>query len=126
VKIAYSYRRFSKLEQITGDSLRRQSKEALKAVQWCNEHGYALSEKEFLDAGKSGYKGENIKEGGALHEFIKLVDSGEIKRGSCLIIDDYSRFSRMQPFDNMELFMRVVKAGIGLAFLGHYDTRPEN
>ncbi len=122
-KIAYSYIRFSTLNQESGDSIRRQSKEALGAIQWCQFNGYTLSDQVFMDKGKSGFKGANAKKGGELKRFIDLVESGEIKSGSCLIIDEYSRFSRMPPVENLELFLNVVNRGIGLAFLGSFEKR---
>ncbi len=125
-KTAYSYIRFSTLSQETGDSVRRQSKESLGALQWCKNSGYTLSDQVFVDKGKSGFKGTNIKEGGELKRFIDLVDSGEIAKGSCLIIDEYSRFSRMPPVASLEFFLSVVNRGIGLAFLGSYEKRVIN
>lgn len=122
-KIAYSYIRFSTLSQESGDSIRRQSKEALGAIQWCQTNGYTLSDQVFMDKGKSGFKGANSKEGGELKRFIDLVDEGEIKSGSCLIIDEYSRFSRMAPVENLQLFINVINKGIGMAFLGSYQKR---
>lgn len=76
-----------------------------------------------MDKGKSGFTGANAKEGGELKRFIDLVETGEIPSGSCLIIDEYSRFSRMSPVKNLELFLSVVNKDIGLAFLGSYEKR---
>ncbi len=118
--MAYSYIRFSTAHQEGGDSIRRQSKESLGALKWCQSNGYTLSDEVFIDAGKSGFKGANTKEGGELKRFIDLVDSGEIPPGCCLIIDEYSRFSRLPLIENLNLFLNVVNKGIGLAFLGSH------
>src|SRR4051794_35908665 len=96
MKIAYSWGRFSTLAQgETGkDSMRRQTDSAKR---WCLANGYTLSDQLFFDKGKSGFKGEHIKEGGELLKFIKLVEDGTIAKGSLLCVDSYDRFSRLPP-----------------------------
>ena len=79
MKTAYSYVRFSTAGQAKGDSLRRQSKEALNSEAWCKQNGYSLSDEVYFDAGKSGYKGDNSKEGGELHRFMQLVKENKIR-----------------------------------------------
>ena len=66
MKTAFSYVRFSTPEQAKGDSLRRQLS---ASKHWCKDNGYTLSEQEFLDKGRSGYKGENLQAKGELKRF---------------------------------------------------------
>lgn len=120
MKIAYSYGRFSTLEQAKGDSFRRQRD---SAKQWCNDHDFKLSERQFFDKGKSGFYGENFKENGALKAFIQLHREGKIERDAVLIIDSVDRFSRLPVSKSAAYFLDVVNAGIGLAFSGAYDKR---
>lgn len=53
----YSFIRFSRPEQLRGDSLRRQQEAAAK---WAAEHGMAIDE-EMADLGVSAFKGKNCK-----------------------------------------------------------------
>lgn len=48
-KVAFSYTRFSTIDQKKGDSARRQLE---AAKEWCQKNGYILSEQRFLDEGK--------------------------------------------------------------------------
>ena len=98
---AYSYIRFSTPEQEKGDSLRRQEEEARK---YAVEHGFNLDESQkFKDLGKSGYKGFN-RINGALNDFLNLVNSGEIPKGSVLIVEHLDRLSREKVSDALTLF----------------------
>jgi len=120
---AYSYIRFSTTEQERGDSLRRQESEAKK---YAEEHGLILDEnQQFKDLGKSGYKGFNrIK--GALKDFIDLVDSGKIPKGSVLIVEHLDRLSREKVSIALRLFMDLLEKGIQIVTLNdrqRYDER---
>ncbi len=130
MKLSYSYKRWSTKSQTDRDSGVRQTN---SAVSWMKEFGtplgYILSDETFTDEGKSGYKGKHIAvddEGvatGNLMKFIQSVQSGKIKRDSILLIDEISRFSRLQPSEAVPLFMNVINSGIGLVFTGGYDKR---
>ncbi len=119
MKIAYSYVRFSTARQGKEgrDSQRRQ---AASSKRWCEQNGYTLSEDKFLDAGKSGFKGEHIDKDGDLARFIKLVKAGDIPARPVLIIDSVDRFSRLPPTRSLELFLNCINAGIRLVFSGSY------
>lgn len=125
MKTAYSYSRWStKSQGETGrDSQTRQIQSAQK---WINEHGkgeYVLSDERFIDPGKSGYKGEHLKQKGELKRFLDNAKAGKIAHGSILLIDDYSRLSRIEPFEALDLFNDIIKSGIGIVFTGSYDKR---
>ncbi|WP_341707630.1 recombinase family protein [Halopseudomonas sp.] len=84
---AYSYIRFSSLEQAKGDSFRRQT-EGIR--NYCTKNGLDLAtsaEYTFFDKGKSAYKADHVGENGQLKRFIDLVESGHIKKGSYLIVE---------------------------------------
>jgi hypothetical protein len=120
MNIAYSYGRFSSAAQEFGHSRKRQSD---SAVQWCAANGYVLSDRKFFDKGKSGYYGENFKEDGALRQFIKLHEEGEVEKNAVLIIDSVDRFSRLPVNISGHHFLSVINAGIGLVFSGSNDKR---
>jgi hypothetical protein len=94
--------------------------------------GYVLSKETFTDAGKSGFKGKHIeldefgKAKGELARFIQLVEGGKIQNNSILLIDDFSRFSRLKPVQSLTLFMNVINSNIGLVFTGSYEKRVIN
>jgi hypothetical protein len=132
MKTAYSYQRWSTAGQ--GDNGRdSKTRQTDSANRWIQDHGtplgYVLSNEVFLDAGKSGYKGKHIaidtegKAKGDLMRFIQSVESGRIKRDSILLVDDFSRFSRLAPFKSLKLFTDVIDSGIGLVFTGSYEKR---
>jgi DNA invertase Pin-like site-specific DNA recombinase len=133
MKTAYSYLRWSTKGQgnDTRDSRRRQTESAEK---WIAEHGkgYTLSKQVFVDDGKSASKGKNIevdaygKAKGDLMRFIQLVEKGQIKNDSILLIDEFSRFSRLPAQKALTLFLNVLDTGIGLVFTGSYEKRVIN
>lgn len=131
LKTAYSYIRWSTVSQgETGrDSHTRQLN---SAKQWIQEHGkgeYVLSDEKFIDPGKSASKGKHLavdefgRAKGELRRFIQNVEEGQIKAGSILLIDDFSRFSRLQPFQSLTLFQNVLNSGIGLVFTRSFEKR---
>ena len=109
MKTAYSYVRFSTPQQALGDSLRRQVE---AAEQFCAENGYALDRSLTLhDKGVSAFRGANI-EIGRLGEFLRLVKSGVVKKGSALCVENLDRISRAEVTDAFGLLMDLIRAGI--------------
>jgi DNA invertase Pin-like site-specific DNA recombinase len=111
--LAFSYVRMSTEKQIKGDSLRRQ-------LEW--GHQYAASNNLLLDdglrdIGVSAWKGNNRKRG-ALGEFVRMVESGRIPRGSFLLVESLDRLSRTQVMDALELFTGILRSGITIVTMG--------
>ncbi len=71
----------------------------------------------YLDRGKSAYHGRHRAKGGALAAFLAEVESGQIPRGSCLIIENLDRLSRENPWDAVPLLCSLVNAGVSVATL---------
>lgn len=86
----YSYLRFSTPEQALGDSERRQL-EAARA--WAKRKGLELDESIKPDRGLSGYHGHHRKHGN-LGDFLALVESGGVARGSILLVENIDRLGR--------------------------------
>ena len=108
--IVISYLRWSSGQQRSGDSERRQLKEV---TEYLDKHGYTINEDYILrDDGKSGYHSENFLEDGALGQFIKQVKAGKIPKGTILIIEDFSRFSRAKVNLAQERFLQLINNGI--------------
>lgn len=111
---AYSYLRFSTPEQSKGDSFRRQS-EAARA--YATRHGLELDTKlTFRDLGISAFRGKN-REKGALGVFLKAVASGQIRKGSYLLVEDLDRLSRDSLDNAYDQFRSILKLGINIATL---------
>ena len=124
MKKAYSYIRFSSAVQLRGDSLRRQL-EASRS--YAKEHNLQLDES-LKDIGVSAFTGENATEG-ALKKFIELVDSGQVKKGSVLIIESLDRLSRQAVIKTLSLFTSILSSGIEIATLAdnqHYTEESIN
>lgn len=115
--IAYSYIRFSTLDQLNGDSLRRQSEDSQK---WAEENGYTL-DSSLKDLGVSAFKGKNKSEG-ALARFLTQIEAGKITKGSVLIIESLDRLSRETPLNAFKLLAGILQSGINVVSLvdGNY------
>ncbi|MCQ6260595.1 recombinase family protein [Alcanivorax sp. MM125-6] len=118
MKIAYSYQRFSRAEQSTGDSIRRQ--QAL-VERFIDENGLIL-DKTLTDRGVSAYKGKNAREG-ALKAFLEGVESGEIPSDAWLICESLDRISRNNIKEALSLFLSLLNKGITIATLSPEETR---
>jgi DNA invertase Pin-like site-specific DNA recombinase len=109
---AYSYIRFSTKEQATGDSERRQSDPAQEIAD--NVLHLPLDDTLYLkDKGLSGYTGDNLTKG-ALGEFLRLVDEGQITAGSVLIMEDLDRLTRLPVLEAENLLTGILMRGIGI------------
>ncbi len=118
---AYSYTRFSSTEQSSGDSLRRQTEAARR---YAEANGLELDDHSFRDLGVSAYRGTNVVEG-ALGQFIRAVESGRIKRGSHLLVENLDRLSRDRISAALRRFTEILEAGIKIVTLSDgktYDT----
>ncbi|MCO5091701.1 recombinase family protein [Bosea sp. (in: a-proteobacteria)] len=104
---AYSYIRFSRPEQLRGDSLRRQLK---NARDWAEKRGVVLDDS-LRDLGISAYRGQNRTEG-ALAGFLALVESGRVSKGSFLLVESLDRLSREAVIDVLPRFLALIKSGI--------------
>ncbi|WP_306222334.1 recombinase family protein [Bosea beijingensis] len=105
--IAYSYIRFSRPEQLRGDSLRRQLK---NARDWAEKRGVVLDDS-LRDLGVSAYRGQNRTEG-ALAGFLALVESGRVAKGSFLLVESLDRLSREAVIDVLPRFLELIKSGV--------------
>jgi DNA invertase Pin-like site-specific DNA recombinase len=111
---AYSYIRFSSLEQMKGDSLRRQ----LEASEvYAKAHGLTLDDSlRLTDRGLSAFHGVHRTKG-ALSVFLRLVEQGEVEPGSVLLVESLDRLSREQVLDALSQFTGIIGAGIKVVTL---------
>ncbi len=106
---AYSYIRFSSVEQSKGDSLRRQeAKIAARAADLGLTLDTSLS---MRDLGISAFDKSNVSKG-ALGAFLKAVEVGKVPIGSYLIVESLDRLSRANITDALQQFLALLNAGI--------------
>jgi len=115
----YSYTRFSTPEQSEGDSERRQ----LEAAQaWVDNQDLPLNtDVRLIDRGLSGFHGMHKKKG-ALGEFLRMVESGEIASGSVLLVENIDRLGRQDFFDAFETVSSLIRKGIAIQTLSPLTT----
>ena len=108
-KAAFSYCRFSTVEQVTGDSLRRQLADT---QDYCKRLGLALDPTLTLrDLGVSAWKGKNVRQG-ALGAFLRAIETGRVSPGSVLVVESLDRISRQKPLDALALWLQILQAGV--------------
>jgi DNA invertase Pin-like site-specific DNA recombinase len=101
----FSYKRFSSLEQLHGDSLRRQTD---AAAEWAAEKGLTIDETLSLtDFGVSTFRGRNAKQG-ALGAFLKAVEMGRVKVGDYLLLESLDRLSRAGVRAGMRILEQIL------------------
>src|SRR4051794_29948517 len=110
---AYSYVRFSTPEQMSGDSLRRQT-ELTKS--YCDRNSLLLDTSTMHDLGVSAFKGDNA-ETGKLSAFLQAIKSGKVARGSKLIVENLDRLTRNEIGEALSLFISILKSGITIITL---------
>lgn len=107
--VVISYLRFSKPEQMRGDTVRRQTD---KTVAWSERNQIPLdSALSFADRGVSAYRGRNATEG-ALGLVLDCIESGRIWPGCYLSIESLDRLSRQKPMESVMLMQRILQAGV--------------
>jgi hypothetical protein len=70
----------------------------------------------FHDLGKSAYRGRNSTEG-MLGEFLKYVKSGDVPKGSYLLVENLDRVSRETAWDALDRLREIAKEGVTIVTL---------
>jgi len=110
---AYSYKRVSDRKQRKGDGLDRQADFAARI---CERNGWTLDDTlRFTDRGRSGYHGDHRRGKGQLLQFLEMMNSGRISKGSVLIIENLDRLSREELDEAHDLFKSILRADIWIA-----------
>ena len=112
--VAVSYVRWSNPLQASGDSLRRQT--ALSEA-YAQQHGLRMLPVSYLDAGRSAYRGANLRAGGALAALITAVEDKTIPRDAWILCESLDRISRSDVLTALDAFRRILKLGCTLVTL---------
>lgn len=111
---AFSYLRFSRPEQRKGHSLKRQ---ADMATNYAERHGLILDEAlTFQDLGMSAYRGSHAITGG-LSRFLEAIESGFVRPGDFLLIENLDRLSRQSVGDAYSLLKSICDKGVTVVTL---------
>jgi len=115
MKKAYSYIRFSSKKQINNDSVRRQT---AATELYAKANDLELDEDlSMYDEAKSAFRNKHVAKGAALYEFLQAIKLGRVESGSVLLVEYLDRLSRQNPWDAMEQFTAIVRAGITIITL---------
>jgi DNA invertase Pin-like site-specific DNA recombinase len=99
---------------MAGDSLNRQLR---LSQEYADGKGLILDDSLSLkDLGLSAYSGEHRTKG-ALGKFIELVNSGQVPKGSILIVESLDRLSREQVLDAFNQFLQIINNKITIVTL---------
>jgi DNA invertase Pin-like site-specific DNA recombinase len=122
--IAYSYIRFSSKQQADGDSIRRQTE---AATQWCARNKVPLDESLTIrDYATSAFTGKHRKVAAAstgsssatgLGSFLAAINSGRVRPGSFLLVENLDRLTRESIMPAMHFFTGILVAGIKIVQL---------
>jgi DNA invertase Pin-like site-specific DNA recombinase len=110
---AISYKRFSSPKQARGDSVRRQTD---VTEEYCQRHHLRLIDT-YLDAGLSGFTGENLNDGSALTTLLHAAKVGKFKPGTRLIVESLDRLSRREISMAVRLFLDILDIGLVIVTL---------
>jgi DNA invertase Pin-like site-specific DNA recombinase len=110
---AISYKRFSTPKQMRSDSVRRQSD---LAEEYCKRYRLRLIDT-YLDAGLSGFTGENLSDGSALRALLHAAKIGKFKPGTRLIVESLDRLSRREISRAIRLFLDILDTGLVIVTL---------
>jgi len=110
---AISYKRFSSPKQGRGDSDRRQTD---LTQDYCRRHRLRLINT-YLDAGLSGFSGENLNDGSALRALLHAANAGAFKPGTRLIVESLDRLSRREISLAVRLFLDILDTGLVIVTL---------
>ena len=108
--------RFSSKKQEFGDSMRHQIEKRDKFLTNTALDLELDTSLDMEDLGVSGFDGSNVEKG-ALGAFLKAVDTGRVRKGSYLLIENLDRLSRQDIEKSMYLLLGILKKGINIITL---------
>ncbi|NJD37379.1 MAG: recombinase family protein [Geobacter sp.] len=112
---AYSYQRFSTIEQQRGDSLRRQTD---LAATYCKQHGLDLVES-YADLGVSAFRGGNVAPETRLSAFLDDVRARprKVPEGSYFLVESLDRLSRNKARHALRILESICDEGVTVVTL---------
>jgi DNA invertase Pin-like site-specific DNA recombinase len=126
--VAHLYARISNAEQRKGGGLERQTSADTK--EFVRRFDFQLSKHILVDDGVSAWKGLNATPRHALGRFLVDARKGLVPRGDCLLVENYDRISRQDPWAAIALVSELRGLGIHVGrldrmkLLRHDSTDP--
>jgi DNA invertase Pin-like site-specific DNA recombinase len=117
MSLVYSYVRFSTKKQMEGDSLRRQVE---LGETWIRENGHTPASLMLQDLGVSSFRGKNRLHDKALGTFLSAIETGRVKPGSILLVENLDRLSRQGVGEAFALFQSILRSGVTIVCLRPY------
>jgi DNA invertase Pin-like site-specific DNA recombinase len=108
--VAHPYARISDPEQRKGGGLERQTK--ADVGKFCEQFEFALGKRIYIDDGVSAFKGLNATPEHQLGQFLADARKGTIRPGDCLLLENYDRLSRQDPWAAIGLVNELRQLGI--------------
>jgi hypothetical protein len=105
---AFTYMRFSSAKQIGNSSIDRQDG---ALTRWLEAHDDVVVMDSYIDEAMSAWKGKHI-ENGSLGRLLKAIEDGLVPSGSLILVEHFSRLSRMSQDETTDLIRQIWDAGI--------------
>ena len=117
---AYLYQRVSSKRQAGNSSLYRQT-----AAQdaWLAVNTDVQVERVLVDDGYSGFKGKNLTEG-ELGAFVGDIKAGKIEKGSILLLEQFSRLTRLSISKTKMLLQDIWEGGVTIVTIADNQEYP--
>lgn len=105
---AFTYVRFSSTKQIDNSSIDRQDG---ALARWLEVNKNVVVMDSYIDEAISAWKGKHI-ENGSLGRLLKAIEDGLVPSGSLILVEHFSRLSRMSQDETTDLIRKIWDAGI--------------
>ncbi len=112
---AHPYCRISDPTQRKGGGLERQT--TADTQEFCRLFSFGLSKRILIDDGVSAFKGLNASPEHQLGQFLAEARRGLIPPGDCLLLENYDRLSRQDPWAAISLVNDLRQLGIHIGRL---------
>jgi hypothetical protein len=113
--VAHPYCRISHPDQRKGGGLERQTQ--ADVATFAKHFGFAVSKRLLVDDGVSAWKGTNATPKHALGQFLADARRGIVPAGDCLLLENYDRLSRQDPWAAIGLVSELRQLGIHIGRL---------
>jgi hypothetical protein len=109
----HPYARISDPQQRKGGGLERQTK--ANVDEFARHHSFTVAKRVLIDDGVSAFKGLNATPEHQLGRFLAEARRGLIPPGDCLLVENWDRFSRQDPWAAISLIndLRQCKIHLG-------------
>jgi len=107
---AFTYVRFSSTKQIDNSSIDRQDG---ALARWLEANKNVVVMDSYIDEAISAWKGKHI-DNGSLGRLLKAIEDGLVPSGSLILVEHFSRLSRMSQDETTDLIRKIWDAGISI------------